>query len=128
MRFPFIKQKDVTDYKAIEAEAENVRLKDDLIESLKSEIRNLNLLVITLKEMLAGRRFEVNAIGDRAQVTYDPEEKKALKKFNSRPVIRTMSEASIELERRSLNAIGTPKNAEDINPDDRQSFYSQLFW
>ena len=80
---------DQSKYKVIELQAENERLKDDLIEQLKSRIAILEALIST--------RTQQVSVPESLQF------QKEVADIKSRPVLRTTSEVINALQMRSLS-------------------------
>ncbi len=100
-------KRDEPNYPVIEVEAENTRLKDEMITLLKKRVDDLER--------------EVNYL--RGIITYHTEEKDpgshaiAPPIINLKPRLRTMSEVARKLEARSLNAAVGKVSAEEINEE-----------
>lgn len=96
-RFPIIyKKDDGPNYKVIELQAENEKLKDELIESLREQVLDLRMQL----ERYTARVYTKGQIVD--------EEKDVGSHMivsSARPRVRTMSEVATLLEKRSLNAV-----------------------
>lgn len=109
-KFPLIMQKDQANYEVIELEAENTKLKDDLIEQLKSRIHDLEILLAHHQELKAN--LNPQEIPDKG--FFLPF------KWKGKPRIRTMTEAAQVLEDRSRRKIGEGgKSAEDLDINTR---------
>lgn len=91
-------------YKVIELQAENENLKDKLIESLYTRISRLEEEVSYLKGLVSPKDIERD-VGSNMIVPAN---------FKIKPHIRTVSEISTILERKSLNSVELKKSAEDI--------------
>lgn len=77
-------QKDLSKYRVVQLEAENEKLKDELIDNLRSRVRDLE-----------ERARSLNPVTDSYFPTSDQEVVKV------RPVLRTMSEVADKLEQLS---------------------------
>ena len=92
-------------YPVIELQAENLRLKDELIETLKKRIDDLEREVKYLQGIISYHNDEKD-VGSHAI---------APPVLNLKPRLRTMSEVARKLEVRSLHASMGKLSAEDIN-------------
>ncbi len=97
---------DITEpnYPVIELEAENVRLKDELIDTLKKRVDDLTREVQYLRDLINWKKDET----DQGSHMIAPPV------INVKPRYRTVSEVAKALEARSLNAANARLSAEDI--------------
>jgi len=101
------KQKKLADYRILQVEAENLKLKEDLIETLKAQVLDLQIQVKTLRDLLVSKPTPLESASVDA----------ALLSSKIRPRIRTISEAAYKLESLSLRKIGEDKgkSAEELD-------------
>lgn len=93
-------------YKVIELEAKNESLKDELIQALKSQVEDLKKEVQYWKEY----KFEEPEKDAGSHMI-------APKNFRPKPIIKTVSELSTLLERKSLKLVDLPVSAEEIKDE-----------
>lgn len=94
-KFPIIEFNKEAKYKVIALEAENNKLKDELIESLNERVIDLQITVKELRK-LAEKEEEIVSDGRYAGVMDESIGK-------VRPKIRTVTEVATLLERKSLD-------------------------
>lgn len=95
-------------YPVIELQAENLKLKDELIETLKSRVIDLERENSYLRELVRYNKDEQDVGSHMIGPPTPP---------NNKPRIRTMSEVARILEAKSINAVTGKLSAEDINED-----------
>lgn len=101
-------------YPVIELQAENLRLKDELIDALKKRLDDLEREVQYLHNIINWRNGERDVGSNMIGPVGPPLP-------SLKPKIRTVSEIAKILETRSLNAISMAKSAEDINEKPKNS-------
>lgn len=100
-------------YPVIELQAENTKLKDDLIELLKKQVADLEKEVGYLRSAIA-HKFDEDERDQGSHMIAPPI-------IINKPRVRTMSEVGRMLEARSINAANGKLSAEDINEQAKTS-------
>lgn len=94
-------------YPVIELQADNLKLRDELIETLKKRVDDLEREIGYLRGALA-HKFDEDERDVGSHMIVPPT-------LNLKPRLRTMSEVARALENRSLNAATGKLSAEDVN-------------
>lgn len=98
------------DYTVLELQAENEKLKMELIDALKVRIQDLEREVEYLKGLITWKQDEKD-VGSHAIAPPF--------RFELKPRLRTMTEVAHLLEKRSINAAEAKLSAEDL-PNDKK--------